>query len=55
MVLGITMVEHKDILGMWIGEYESSKFWWNVLNGLCKGFHFKNGRQSHRLPAVQNK
>ena len=24
----------KDILGVWIGEYESSKFWLNVLNDL---------------------
>ena len=24
----------KDILGIWIGEHESSKFWLNVLNEL---------------------
>ena len=24
----------KDILGVWIGEHESSKFWLNVLNDL---------------------
>lgn len=34
VVLGITMDGHKDILGMWIGEHESSKFWLNVLNDL---------------------
>ena len=34
VVLGITMDGWKDILGVWIGEHESSKFWLNVLNGL---------------------
>ena len=34
VVLGITMDGTKDILGVWIGEYESSKFWLNVLNDL---------------------
>ena len=33
-VLGITMDGRKDILGVWIGEHESSKFWLNVLNDL---------------------
>ncbi len=33
-VLGITMDGRKDILGVWIGEHESSKFWLNVLNEL---------------------
>jgi len=34
VVLGITMDGKKDILGVWIGEHESSKFWLNVLNEL---------------------
>ena len=34
MVLGITTDGRKDILGVWIGEHESSKFWLNVLNEL---------------------
>ena len=34
VVLGITMDGRKDILGVWIGENESSKFWLNVLNDL---------------------
>ncbi len=34
VVLGITMDGMKDILGVWIGEHESSKFWLNVLNEL---------------------
>lgn len=34
VVLGITMGGRKDILGVWIGEHESSKFWLNVLNDL---------------------
>jgi len=32
VVLGVTMDGRKDILGAWIGEHESSKFWLNVLN-----------------------
>ena len=34
VVFGITMDGKKDILGVWIGEHESSKFWLNVLNDL---------------------
>ena len=34
VVFGITMDGRKDILGVWIGEHESSKFWLNVLNDL---------------------
>ena len=37
VVLGITMEGRKDILGVWIGEHETSKFWLNVLNGLKAG------------------
>lgn len=34
VVLGIRMDGKKDILGVWIGENESSKFWLAVLNDL---------------------
>lgn len=34
VVLGINMEGNKDILGVWIGEHESSKFWLSVLNEL---------------------
>ena len=34
VVLGINMKGGKDILGIWIGEHESSKFWLNVLTEL---------------------
>lgn len=34
VVLGINLDGEKDILGIWIGEHESSKFWLNVLNEL---------------------
>ena len=34
VVLGITMDGIKDVLGIWIGEHESSKFWLNVLTEL---------------------
>ncbi len=34
VVLGIGQNGRKDILGVWIGENESSKFWLSVMNGL---------------------
>ena len=34
VVLGIRLDGHKDILGVWIGENESAKFWLSVLNDL---------------------
>ena len=34
VVLGVNMDGSKDILGIWIGEHESSKFWLSVLNDL---------------------
>jgi transposase-like protein len=34
MSIGIDLDGHKDVLGIWIGERESSKFWLGVLNEL---------------------
>ena len=34
IVLGIDMDGKKDVLGMYVGENESAKFWLSVLNGL---------------------
>ena len=34
VVLGINLDGEKDILGVWIGEHESAKFWSGVLNDL---------------------
>lgn len=34
VVLGVNIEGNKDILGIWIGENESSKFWLGVLNEL---------------------
>jgi putative transposase len=34
VVLGINMDGYKEILGIWVGENESSKFWLGVLNEL---------------------
>lgn len=34
VVLGVTLEGKKDILGIWIGENESSKFWLTILNSL---------------------
>ena len=34
IVLGIQLDGHKDILGVWIGEHESAKFWLSVMNDL---------------------
>ncbi|MBO8172462.1 MAG: IS256 family transposase [Bacillaceae bacterium] len=34
MVIGIDLEGYKDVLGIWIGESESSKFWMSVCNDL---------------------
>ena len=34
MIIGIYLDGQKDMLGMWIGECESAKFWLNILNEL---------------------
>ena len=34
MAIGVDMDGNKDVLGMWIGETETSKFWLSVLNEL---------------------
>jgi len=34
VVLGYTLEGYKDILGIWISEFESSKFWLTILNEL---------------------
>lgn len=34
IALGIDMNGHKDVLGMYVGENESAKFWLSIMNGL---------------------
>ncbi len=34
VIIGVNLEGYKDILGVWIGETESSKFWLTVLNDL---------------------
>ena len=34
IAIGINLDGRKDVLGMWVGESESAKFWATVLNGL---------------------
>jgi len=34
VVLGVTLEGHKDVLGIWLGMNETSKFWLSVLNEL---------------------
>ena len=34
IAIGINLDGGKDVLGMWVGENESAKFWLSVLNGL---------------------
>jgi len=46
IAIGIDVDGWKDVLGMWVGESESVKYWMTVLNSL------KNrggGGHSHRL------
>ena len=50
VVLGVTMDGRKDILGVWIGEHENSKFWLNVLNDLKSRGVFGCISVLHRRP-----
>ena len=34
IAIGVNMDGRKDVLGMWVGENESAKFWAGVLNSL---------------------
>ena len=34
IAIGIDLDGHKDVLGMWVGENESAKYWATVLNSL---------------------
>ena len=34
IAIGIDLDGRKDVLGMWVGENESAKYWATVLNGL---------------------
>jgi len=34
IAIGVNLDGRKDVLGMWVGENESAKFWATVLNGL---------------------
>ena len=34
IAIGVNMEGRKDVLGMWVGEYDSAKFWAGVLNNL---------------------
>lgn len=49
VILGIQMDGKKDILGVWIGEHESSKFWLSVLNGERRNSGV-NDINSHQSP-----
>jgi transposase-like protein len=34
IAIGVDMTGHKDVLGMYVGENESAKFWLSIMNGL---------------------
>ena len=34
IAIGVDLDGRKDVLGLWVGETESAKFWGTVLNGL---------------------
>ena len=34
IAIGIRMDVIKEVIGMWVGENESAKFWLSVMNGL---------------------
>ena len=49
VVVGVDLSGQKDVLGMWIGEHESAKFWAGVLNELRN-----RGVQDILIAAVDN-
>ncbi len=49
VVVGITLEGYKDVLGLWIGEHESTKFWLTVLTELKS-----RGIQDILVAAVDN-
>ena len=50
IAIGIDLDGRKDVLGMWVGENESAKFWATVLNGLKnRGVEDIFMRLSHNL------
>ena len=48
IAIGIDLDGRKDVLGMWVGENESAKFWVTVLNGLKKPGHRGYFHRLHR-------
>ena len=43
VVMGVTAEGNKDILGIWIGENETSKFWLGVMNPSRARPHCRTG------------
>ncbi len=52
IAIGIDLDGHKDVLGMWVGENESAKFWATVLEQPEKPGH---GCHFHRLYRSSNR
>ena len=52
IAIGIDLGGRKDVLGMWVGENESAKFWATVLNSLCaqKGAAFSGWKSRPERP-----
>ena len=55
IVVGITLEGYKDVLGLWIGEHESAKFWFTVFrteepgrpgHPRCRGRHLTGFRET---------
>ena len=58
IALGVDMDGHKDILGMYIGENESAKFWLSVLNGLknrggSTALYHPSDQEDHKIRILQ--
>jgi len=54
IIVGIDIEGKKDVLGIWIGEVESSKFWLNILNELkSRGVRDILIVCSDRLPGIE--
>ena len=49
VVIGVNLDEKKEVLGMWIGANELSKFWLSVLNDLKNTIDFINNINVHGI------
>jgi len=54
IALGVDMNVKKDVLGMYVGENESAKFWLSIMNGLKIHSQLKVYFEERQAETVKN-